>query len=67
MQHMLEQTQLHLSQLGVKKPVHLDHDKRHTESAEYPFMEYDVLKDDDEADTCGEYIFHLRGNSILIF
>jgi len=40
---MVEQTQQHISALGVRKLVHLATDQRHAESSIYAFMDYDIL------------------------
>lgn len=45
--YALEQTQDHLAQLPLTSPAAIE-DKRHTQSASFPFMEYDILSDDEE-------------------
>lgn len=63
---MVEQTQQHISTLGVKNPVHLATDQRHAESSIYAFMDYDILGEEDEQeDMPRERTFDL--NSDLIF
>jgi hypothetical protein len=44
---MLEETQSHISELGIECPKPTG-DKRHAESSEYPFMDYDILSDEEE-------------------
>jgi hypothetical protein len=47
MAYTVEQTQDHLSLLGIKCPP-LGGDKRHADSAKYPFLDYDILLTEDE-------------------
>lgn len=44
---MVEVTQSHINILGISAPP-LDGDQRHQKSAEYPFLDYDILSDDEE-------------------
>ena len=61
---MVEQTQEHFSLLGVKKPVHLATDQRHAGSSVYPFLDYDILgEEDDQEDIPRECIFDLKSYS----
>ena len=45
---MVEQTQEHMSALGVKHPLHIASDQRHVESSVYALMDYNVLGEEDD-------------------
>jgi hypothetical protein len=65
---MVEQTQEHMSALGVKKPAHLATDQRHAESSVYAFMDYDILGEEgDQEDMSRECTFDLKTHLDLIF
>jgi hypothetical protein len=64
---MVEETQAHFSALGLKPPTHIATDQRHAESSLYPFMDYDVLgEEDDQEDMCRECAFDLKNNSLIL-
>jgi hypothetical protein len=42
--YIVEQTQNHMSSLGVESPV-VSGDQRHLDSMKYTFMDYDILTD----------------------
>jgi hypothetical protein len=56
---MVEETQAHISSLGISCPP-LGNDQRHAESSKYyPFMDYDILSgEEDEGITLHECISH---------
>ena len=57
---MVEVTQAHINVLGISAPP-LGGDQRHQESAEYPFLDYDILSDDEE----GVEEVERRGESVI--
>ena len=60
---MVEQTQEHISALGVKNPTHLATDQRHVESSSYPFMGYDILGEEtDQEDMSCACTFDLKNH-----
>ena len=64
---MVEETQAHFSALGVKPPAHLTTDQRHAESSLYAFLDYDILREeDDQEDMSHEFNFDLKNHSDLI-
>ena len=63
---MVEQTQQHISALGVKNPVHLTTDQWDAESSIYAFMDHDILgEEDDQEDMSHERTFNLNSDLIL--
>jgi len=63
---MVEQTQQHISALGIKKPVHLTTDQWHVESSIYAFMDYDILgEEDNQEDMSHECTFDLNSDLIV--
>ena len=65
---MVEQTQENSSLLGVKNLAHLATDQWHAKSSVYPFLDYNILgEEDDQEDIPSECTFDLKNYSDLIF
>ena len=58
---MLQETQRLFSEVQPVCPK-LGDDKRHSEAARYPFMDYDILSDDGNGDDPGKYSICIRAN-----
>jgi hypothetical protein len=49
MEYIMEETQNHLSSMGVESPTESG-DSRHIDNMKYPFMDYDILTDGPESE-----------------
>lgn len=54
MEYMMEQTQEHMRHLDIECP-RLGADSRHLESSKYPFIDYDVLSDEEDESIYKKY------------
>jgi len=49
MEYIVEETQNHLSSIGVESPTESG-DARHLDNMDYPFMDYDILTEETESE-----------------